>query len=297
MHIAEAESSPDEPFRVPFSYVDKTRYDYWQRMGFTKEQWAEIKLHCERVGLEFLASPFSVSAARMLEAMDVTRFKVASGEVRNYLMLDYLARTGRDIWISTGMSSYEEIQETLDFVGAIKGCGKRVLFQCTTAYPTPPEQVGLNIIAEMKERFGIPVGMSDHSGTVFVPLAAVALGAKYVECHVTFDKRMFGPDTPASLTIDEFKQMVTGARLIERALDNPVDKHDASKFEGLKKMFGKSLAINRDVGAGEAIMQDDLESKKPAGKGIPAEDFRSVVGTRLKHALKAGAFVTRNDLS
>lgn len=297
VHIAEAESSEYEPFRVPFTLVDKSRFDYWKRTGFSREQWAGIKSHCERAGLEFIASPFSVAAAKLLDELGVRSFKVASGEIRNFLMLDYMARTGRELWISTGMSSYAEIQDTLDFLGSIKECGKRVLFQCTTAYPTPPEQVGLNVIAEMKERFGLPIGLSDHSGTVFAPLAAVSLGAEYLESHVVFDRRMFGPDSPASLTIDEFTQMVAGARFIETALCNPVNKHDASKYAELKGMFGKSLAVCRDKAAGTEITLDDLESKKPAGKGIPADEFRSVLGKRLKNGLSAGSFITRNDLS
>jgi len=297
VHIAEAESSEYEPFRVPFSFVDKSRLDYWKRMGFSREQWTGIKDHCQRVGLEFVASPFSVAAAKLLDELDVRRFKVASGEIRNYLMLDYMARTGRDLWISTGMSSYAEIQDTLDFLESIPGCGKRVLFQCTTAYPTPPEQVGLNVIAEMKEKFCLPVGLSDHSGTIYAPLAAVPLGARYLESHVVYDRRMFGPDSPASLTIDEFTQMVAGARFIEKAMRNPVNKDDASKYSGLKEIFGKSLAVCRDMAAGSEIAQDDLESKKPAGKGIPAGEFRAVLGKRLKRDLGAGSFITRNDLS
>ena len=211
-------------------------------------------------------------------------------------MLDYMARTGRELWISTGMSSYQEIQETLNFLDSIKSCGKRVLFQCTTSYPTPPEQVGLNVLSEMKERFGLTVGLSDHSGTIFAPLAAASLGAEYIESHVVFDRRMFGPDTLASLTVDEFTQMVKGVRFIEKAMRNPTNKNDSSKFTDLKEIFGKSLAVCCDKAAGEKIIQDDLESKKPAGKGIPAEDFRLLLGKRLKKGLSAGSFITRNDL-
>ena len=297
MHIAEAESSQYEPFRVPFSVADKSRFDYWKRMSFSREQWTEIKSHCERVGLEFIASPFSVAAAKLLDELDVRRFKVASGEICNYLMLDYMARTGRELWISTGLSSYQEIQDTLEFLGSIKGCGKRMLFQCTTAYPTPPEEIGLNVIAEMKEKFGLPVGLSDHSGMMWAPLAAVCFGAEYLESHVVFDRRMFGPDSPASLTIDEYAQMVVGVRFIEKALSNPVNKHDGSTYAKLKEIFGKSLALCRDKSEGAEITQDDLESKKPAGRGIPAEEFRSVLGKRLKKDISAGSFVTRNDLS
>ena len=297
VHIAEAESSQYEPFRVPFSFADKSRIDYWKRVGFSAAQWAEIKAHCEGEKLEFIASPFSVEAARLLHELDVRVFKVASGEIRNYLMLDYMARTGRELWISTGLSSYQEIQNTLDFLDSIQGCGRRILFQCTTAYPTPPEDVGLNVIGEMKERFGLPVGFSDHSGTIFVPLAAVCLGADHLESHVVFDRRMFGPDSKASLTIEDYTKMVEGVRFLEKALGSPVVKDDTSKYDQLRAVFGKSLGLSRDKRAGTTIEKEDLESRKPAGRGIPTEKFRSVIGRRLTKGLKAGAFLHESDLS
>ena len=141
VHIAEAESSPREPFRVPFSLVDQTRYAYWKRMSFTPEQWAGVKEHCERVGVEFLASPFSVQAARLLEGLGVRRYKIASGEVDDFLMLDFVGRTGKDLWISTGMSSYAEIDATMSFLRPFGN--KVVLLQCATVYPASPEHLGL----------------------------------------------------------------------------------------------------------------------------------------------------------
>ncbi|AEF99588.1 N-acetylneuraminate synthase family protein [Methylomonas methanica] len=297
MHIADAESSPFEPFRVAFSYQDHTRYDYWKRMEFTQEQWVGIKKHCEEVGLEFLVSPFSVAAVRMLESLGVKRYKIGSGEVRNYLMLEHIALTGKDILISTGMSGFTEIEQALAFLDECKASQERVIFQCTTAYPTPPEQIGLNVLPELQNRFNLPIGLSDHSGTIFAPLAAVTLGAKYLECHVVFDKRMFGPDSPASLTFAEFKQMVEGVRFLERAHANPVNKEDIQGFEVLKRMFGKSLAVSRTLKMGETLVLNDLESKKPADRGIPAELFRQVINKRLKHSIDAGDFLQWGDLS
>lgn len=296
VHIADAESSPFEPFRVPFSYEDRTRYDYWKRMEFDANQWAGVKEHCERVGLEFLASPFSVAAVRMLEVLGVKRYKIASGEIRNLLMLDHIARTGKPLLVSTGMSDFVEIGETLAFLNECGASKDRALFQCTTAYPTPPEQVGLNVISELGRRFNLPVGLSDHSGTIYAPLAAMALGARFLECHTVYDKRMFGPDSPASLTISEFQQMVEGVRFLERALANPVDKDDVHCFDDVKRIFGKSLAVSCTRESGELLAMDCLESKKPCGQGIPAELFRQVLGKRVKRFLAPGEFLRWGDL-
>jgi N,N'-diacetyllegionaminate synthase len=296
MHIADAESSAAEPFRIAFSYEDKTRYDYWKRMEFSAEQWAEIKQHCEQVGLEFLVSPFSVAAVQLLEQLDVRRYKIASGEVENYLMLEHIARSGKDIWISTGMSSYDDIGRILTFLDERRASNNRVLFQCTTAYPTPAEQLGLNVLTELAERFKLPVGLSDHSGSIVPSLAAVTLGARYIECHVVFDKSMFGPDAIASLSVEEFSDMVAGVRFIERAQFNPVDKDDTQGFEELRKMFGKSLATSVALKAGETLSFEMLESKKPADLGIPSESFQEVIGKRVKRKLGVGEFINWGDL-
>jgi len=150
VHIAEAESSPLEPFRVPFSLVDRTRFDYWKRMSFTPEQWTGVKEHCERAGVEFLASPFSVQAARLLEGLGVSRYKIASGEIDDFLMLDFVARTGKELWISTGMSCYDDIDAAMAF---LKPFGNKVvLLQCATAYPTSADHTGLNVLAELRTR-------------------------------------------------------------------------------------------------------------------------------------------------
>ena len=190
MHIAEAESSIHEPFRVKFSKEDATRYDYWKRMEFTLEQWKDIKKHCDEVGLDFICSPFSNLAVDWLEEVGVHTYKVGSGEVNNLLLLEKVTQTGKPIIISSGMSSFAELDETVNFLKS-----KNVRFsilQCTTAYPTMPEQYGLNVIGELKERYKVPVGFSDHSSWASTGIAAVALGAEILEFHVVFHKEIFG---------------------------------------------------------------------------------------------------------
>lgn len=293
-HIAEAESSVFEPFRVAFSYADATRYDYWKRMEFTPEQWAGLKSHCEKKGLEFISSPFSNAAVDLLETLGVQRYKIGSGEVSNFLMLEKIARTGKPILLSSGMSSLLELDETLGF---LKPFGNQVsILQCTTAYPSLPGEWGLNVLGELRERYGLPVGFSDHSGEVFACLAAATLGASILEFHVVFDKKMFGPDAAASLTPAQAKLLTQGVRQIETALARPVDKLDNTAFQPLKNMFEKSLAVNKDLPAGHPISVEDLEAKKPKGHGIPASEFRNTLGKKLSRPLGRYDFLREEDL-
>lgn len=295
IHIAEAESSSAEPFRINFSYEDDTRYDYWERMGFTRDQWSGVKEHCENRGLEFMASPFSQAAVDLLETLDVKRYKIGSGEVSNFLMLEKIARTGKPIILSSGMSSWSELDEAVAF---IREFGNDLsLMQCTTAYPTPAERIGLNLIPQFRERYpDLKIGLSEHTARIATGIAAVTLGAELLEFHVVFDRRMFGPDASSSLTIDEVKQLVSAIRFLETALRHPVDKSQNAEYTGLKQMFEKSLAVNRDLPAGHTLTFGDLEAKKPAGMGIAASTFREAIGRTLAHPKNKYDFLSERDL-
>jgi N-acetylneuraminate synthase len=295
MHIAEAESSIHEPFRVKFSKEDITRYDYWKRMEFTLGQWNEIKAHCDEAGLDFICSPFSNMAVDWLEEVGVHTYKVGSGEVNNLLLLEKITQTGKPIIISSGMSSFAELDETVNFLKS-KNADFSIL-QCTTAYPTLPEQYGLNVIRELKERYNVPVGFSDHSSWISTGIAAVALGAEILEFHVVFHKQMFGPDTVASLTIDQVKLLVVAVEKIYIAQNNPIDKKNNDNFKELKSIFEKSLSINKDLPKGHAITFDDLESKKPSGFGISAKEFKNVIGRKLVSDKTKWDFLNEEDLA
>ena len=294
MHIAKAESSEYEPFRVKFSYEDNSRYDYWKRMEFSLDQWHEIKRHCDDVGVEFVCSPFSNMSVDWLIDLNVQKYKIGSGEVGNFLMLEKIAKTGKEIILSSGMSSFNELDETINFLK--KFDNKISILQCTTKYPTDSKDIGLNVIEELRNRYNIEVGLSDHSGVIYPSLAAVSLGAKILEFHAVFDKNMFGPDSNSSLTISEITQLVEGVRFIEESLENKIDKSDTSKFKNLKDIFEKSLAINKNMKSGEVITFDDLEAKKPSNKGIPAKLFKHVIGKKLKNNIKKWDFLKEGDV-
>ena len=293
-HIAEAESSAQEPFRVNFSYEDKTRFDYWKRMEFTLEQWKEIKIHCVEKGLEFISSPFSIAAVDLLEKVGVSKYKIGSGEVTNFLMLEKIAKTGKEIILSSGMSNYEELDKVFKFLKPYKN--KLSILQCTTQYPTKPENIGLNVISELKQRYDVNVGLSDHSGKIFPSLAAVSLGAKLIEFHAVFDRRQFGPDSQSSLEINEIKTLAEGVSYIYKSLNSPIDKNINLQFTDLKRIFGKSLAINKAKNAGDVIHIEDLEAKKPLEKGISAIHYQKILGKTLVSNLNKWDFINKKDI-
>ncbi|MBZ9632366.1 N-acetylneuraminate synthase family protein [Salegentibacter sp. LM13S] len=294
LHIAEAESSEYEPFRVKFSEQDKTRFDYWKRMEFSLDQWKLLKQRCNEKGVEFLASPFSNAAVDLLEQIGVKRYKIGSGEVNNFLLLEKIAKTRKPVIISSGMSSFMELDRTVEFLKERKI--EFYILQCTTAYPTKPEDYGLNVIKELKDRYKVPVGYSDHSAKIETCIAATAMGADILEFHAVFDRRSFGPDASSSLEIDEIKNLVQAVKNIHSSLQQPADKADNSRFSDLKNIFEKSLAVNKDLPAGHILSFDDLEAKKPKAEGIDAKDYQEVIGKKLLKSCSRWEFLVNDSI-
>jgi N,N'-diacetyllegionaminate synthase len=297
-HIAEAESTPDEPFRVKFSRQDKTRFEYWQRTSFTPEQWAGLAEHAREKGLIFLSSAFSAEAVALLESLDMVAWKVGSGEVSNLPLLECMAATGKPILLSSGLSTLEELDRVVAQVRAWQVGTKASLglFQTTSMYPTPPEKLGLNLIPEYIQRFGCPVGLSDHSGTIYPGLAATTLGARLLEVHVTLSPFMFGPDVSSSLTVEGLKQLVEGVRFLEKSLASPVDKGQmAEDLAEMRRIFQKSVVAKIGLEAGTVLQEEHLTVKKP-GTGIPAADLKLLLGRQLRNAVQLDQPLCWDDL-
>ncbi len=293
-HIAAAESTPDEPWRVKFSPQDATRYDYWRRMEFTEAQWHGLKQHVDERKLLFLSSPFSMEAVELLERVGVSAWKVASGEVSNIEMMERMAVTGLPFLISTGMSSLDEIDAAVEHVKSHRL--PVAVLQCSSAYPCPPEKTGLNLIPFFRGRYNCAVGLSDHSGTIFPGLAAAALGIEVLEIHVTLTREMFGPDVIASITTTELRQLINGVRFVEKMMDNPVDKNAlAVEAAPLRGMFTKSVVARMALPAGTVLGKQHLIAKKP-GTGIPAARLSALIGARLKRSLSADQLLREEDL-
>ncbi len=293
-HIAAAESTPGEPWRARFSSQDETRYEYWRRMEFTAEQWRGLAEHARRVGLEFFSSPFSIEAVDLLEPIGLPVWKVGAGEITNLPLIERLARTGGGVILSTGMAKWEDLDRAVETLRRLDT--PVAVMQCTTIYPCPPERLGLNVIAELRERYGCPVGLSDHSGTIYAGLAAAALGADLIEVHVVLSRECFGPDVASSVTTTELRQLVEGVRFLERALAHPVDKDAvAEELLGMRRIFTKSVVARRDLQPGEDLTEADLAVKKP-GTGIPAMRLKELLHRRLRRAVAADALLSEEDL-
>lgn len=294
-HIAAAESTPQEPWRVKFSKQDASRYDYWKRMEFSPEQWQGLADHAKEKKLIFLSSPFSIEAVELLQKLDMPAWKVASGEVNNKQLLDAVLKTGKPILLSTGMSNLVEIDDAVDYVR--KWDVEYAVMQCSTAYPCPPDKIGLNMIPQLRERYGCAVGLSDHSGTIYPGLAAVTMGIEVLELHVAFSREMFGPDVPASVTTAELAQLVEGVRFIEQMRNNPIDKNDfAKEVSPLRKLFMKSIVAGMDLPKGTLLEERHLRIKKP-GSGIPGERLNELLGKQLLRDIKADEQILEGDFS
>jgi len=279
VHIAEAESSLFEPFRIPFSLVDKTRFEYWKRMEFSFKQWKDVKDLCDNIGVEFLATPFSAAAVDLLEKLNVKRYKIGSADAGNLLLLEKIAQTGKEVIFSTGLAEDSELENAFYFFKEKKL--PITLLHCITKYPCEAKEINLRRIIELKSKYNCPIGYSDHSGTVFPALGAVAMGASVIEAHITFDKRMFGPDAQASLTIDEFQILVQGTRFLEAASQQTPDTEKNSAKSEIKGVFGRSLSVNRDIQSGEKLRFEDLESKKAFNNGIAVGKLYEYIGKEL----------------
>lgn len=193
------------------------------------------------------------------------------------------------------MSPIEEIDAA---VALVRGAGRAVaVMQATTAYPCPPERLGLNMLAVYRDRYGCPVGLSDHSATIYAGLAAVTLGCDLLEVHVTLSREMFGPDVPASVTTGELRQLVDGIRFIERAKASPVDKDAmARELRPLRDVFAKSVVSRLALPAGTVLRAEHLTVKKP-GTGIPAAELARVVGRKLARAVAIDQLLKWEDVN
>lgn len=293
-HLARAESTVDEPWRVRLSLQDATRFEYWRRMEFSEPHWCDLKRHAEERGLLFLSSPFSLEAVALLERVGVAAWKVASGEVRNLAMVDRMAASGLPVLLSSGMSPLAELDAAVEQIRK-HGVPLTVL-QATSVYPCPPEKVGLNLLSVYRARYGCAVGLSDHSGTIFPSLAAAAIGIDVVEVHVTLSREMFGPDVCASITTGELRQLVEGVRFIERMNCTPVDKDAmANDLTPTRKLFTRSVALRMNLPAGTVLREEDLAVKKP-GTGLPPSRMPELLGRRLARSVTSDTLLQEADL-
>src|SRR5215475_6399637 len=248
-HIAEAETLPNAP--MPPYFKGEPRFEYFKRTGFTLEQWRQLKKRCDEHGVMFLSSPFSEAAVDLLESVGVEQYKIPSGEVTNLPMLEKIAQLNKPVLLSSGMSSWSELDLAVETIRRYHD--RLTILQCTTEYPCSYEHVGLNVMLEIRGRYSLPVGLSDHTLTPYATFAAVTLGASVIERHFTFSRKMYGSDARHSLEPDDMADLVRGVRAIEIMLAAEVDKNDISRFQEMKDIFEKSLVALVDISVGTVL--------------------------------------------
>lgn len=262
----------------------RTLYDLY-REAYTPWEWQpRLKQVAEGLGLHLFSSPFDATAVDFLEKMDVPAYKLASFELVDIPLIQKMANTGKPLIISTGMATIEEIEEAVAAASAA-GASQIALLKCTSAYPASPEEMNLRTIPELARRFGVPIGLSDHTMGIAVPVAAVALGACIIEKHITLSRSLKGPDSAFSLEPEEFKALVDAVRTAERALGTICFGGDA--HEAGSRVFRRSLFVVQDVKQGEAFTPENVRSIRPA-HGLHTRHWAEVLGKRAARDIERG---------
>jgi len=274
------------------AYVGESLFDLLTRTALSREAHVELRDRAAKKGIVFLSTPFSREAADFLESIGVPAFKTGSGELTNLPLQQHIARKHRPMIISTGMSTPEEIDRTVQTVRA-EGT-PFALMHCTSTYPTPYEHVELGCINWLHDLYGVPVGFSDHTLGGYMALAAVASGAALFEKHFTTSRSLPGPDQQGSMEPRELEDVVRGIRAIERA--RGATKKIQPGEQDVRNMAHHSVVSIRDIAAGATIAAGDVWAKRP-GTGIPARQLGEVVGRKTNHAIAKDRLITWDDLA
>lgn len=262
---------------------NESQFDMVKKLELSFEQFRAIKQYCEKRGILFLSTPFDLDSISFLEEINIPFWKIPSGEITNLPYLEKIARTGKKIILSTGMSTMDEIKNAIEILKK-NGSGEITLLHCNTEYPTPFEDVNLLAMKTLQETFQVNVGYSDHTQGIEIPIAAVAMGATVIEKHFTLDKNMEGPDHKASLEPNELKQMVVSIRNIEQAVGNGIKQPSPSEKKNID-IARKSIVAKCDIKKGEVLSEDNLYIKRP-GNGISPMRWYDIIGTKAVRDFK-----------
>jgi len=270
-------------YQVAQTGADEGQLEMVAKYELSAECQASLKNFANRIGIEFMSSPFDISSIHILTQIGVRRWKIPSGEITNLPYLRHISRLGQPVILSTGMANLGEIEAALAVLEQAGTPRSQItVMHCTTEYPAPLEEVNLRAMQSIAQAFGVPVGYSDHTEGIAVPIAAVAMGARVIEKHLTLDRTMDGPDHRASLEPDQFAAMVQGIRAIERALGDGIKRATASERANLP-IVRKSLVASRAIQAGEPFTADNITAKRP-GTGISPMQWDALIGRKATRA-------------
>ena len=253
----------------------ESQYDMLKKLELSRKVHINLAEYCYKRGIHFLSSPFDIESIQMLYGIDMPFIKIPSGEITNLPYLREIAKVGKDIIMSTGMSSLDEIRDAKKVLKG-NGVGNIIILHCNTQYPTPMEDANLNAMLTIKKELDVPVGYSDHTEGIEVAIAAAALGAVVIEKQFTLDRGMEGPDHKASIEFNDLKKMVNSIRNIEKALGSTKKEVTSSEIANIS-IVRKSIVASKDIKKGELFSEDNLTTKRP-GTGISPMKWDDLIG-------------------
>ena len=257
--------------------------------NFTIKQHIKLKNFCEKIGIDYLCTPFSIKAAKELNEIDVKFFKTGSGELTNLPFIDYIAKLGKPMIVSTGMSLPDEIDETVKIIK--KNKTPLALMHCISAYPCPYEIMNLDFIRYLSKKYKIPVGLSDHTPSIYNALGAVSIGASILEKHFTFNKKLSGPDHKSSIEPRELKELIKGAHA--NFLARGSKKIIFPQEKQIIAWARESVVSIKDIKKDEILTKENISTKRPSPKNgdIPASDFFKILKKKSKYEIKADRII------
>lgn len=269
--------------------VEESQFEMLKKLELSKRDFKELFDYAQKKEMLFLSTPDDKGSVDLLDTLGVASFKIGSGEITNFPLLKHIARKAKPIILSTGTATLEEVKEALEVIQK-EGLKEVVLLHCVTAYPAKIEDMNLRAMATLRNIFKLPVGLSDHTLGITIPIAATALGACVIEKHLTLDKNFPGPDHKASLEPAELKKMIEAIRDVEKASGDGVKRPTASE-EKIKKLIRRSIVAKIDISKGEYISQDMLDMKRP-GTGISPKYLKRLVGRKAKKDIQKDQILT-----
>ena len=289
------DNAPKAKYQIRETRSIDSQLDMVKKISLPFNDYILLKEYCDEVGIKFLSTPFDHKSIDFLNKLDIDIFKIPSGEINNLNYLQEVAKIGKNVILSTGMSTIAEIDNAVSILRKYLDDSQISLLHCTTEYPAPFEEVNLNVIQTLKQTFGLNVGYSDHTKGIEASIAAVSLGAKIIEKHFTLDNKMIGPDHKASIEPNELKVMISSIRNIEIALGDGIKKVTKSESNNIK-VARKSVHILNNLKKGTVLSQNHLIMKRP-GDGITGFEIKYILGRKIISDLKKDHKVSWKDFS
>jgi N-acetylneuraminate synthase len=271
--------------------TEMTQFEMLKKLEFSEAEFKKLSTHAKKKGIVFLSTAFDDESLDLLVRLDVPAFKIPSGEITNFPCMDKIAMQKKPVILSTGMSTMEEVKEAVTYLQE-HGCRDIILLHCTTSYPAPLKSVNLRVLDTLRDVFHLPVGYSDHTEGILVPIAAVARGASVVEKHFTLDRTLPGPDHAASIEPDELKTMISVIRKVEQVLGTSDKKPESCEISN-RNVVRKSVVASENIPKGSLLSESMLTLKRP-GTGIEPKYLQDLVGKRVKKAINKDTLISRD---